>query len=160
MGSYDLYAPAADFDPTKASAADLAKNGFPVMPDDPHQRARYMKVSQSSSQHKINYVEPTLKVNTEKSPWSAHSGRRKRGNGDLRQLVRRSGQGACRAKLQVVAGRLGRAKCGCADRRQMVLLRQLDRHRRRRLGRCVPGGRGMRSLSQRLHHHIEHLSVV
>jgi hypothetical protein len=59
-------APSPNFNPLTATAADLAANGFPSMPDDPKQRARYAKVF-GQIKNKYTYVEPTFRINAEKT---------------------------------------------------------------------------------------------
>jgi hypothetical protein len=60
------FAPSANFNPLTASAADLAANGFPSMPDDPKHRARYAQVF-GQIKNKFTYVEPTFRINADRS---------------------------------------------------------------------------------------------
>ena len=57
--------PTPGFDPTTASAADLQKNGFPNIADNPAHRERFMRLW-NQIKHKYTYIQPTLQVNADK----------------------------------------------------------------------------------------------
>lgn len=59
------FAPPPGFDPTTASADELVKNGFPLVPDDPHHDERFRRVF-GQLKHKFNYVQPTFRVNPDR----------------------------------------------------------------------------------------------
>jgi hypothetical protein len=59
------FRPPADFNPLTASANDLVRHGFPQRPQDSRHLARYQRVF-GQLQNKFTYIEPTLRVNTEK----------------------------------------------------------------------------------------------
>jgi hypothetical protein len=59
------FAPPQGFDPFTASAADLAKSGFPSLPEDAAHLERYKKVF-NQLRGKLNYVQPTFRVNPER----------------------------------------------------------------------------------------------
>jgi hypothetical protein len=65
------FAPKPNFDPLKASPAELAANGFPSMPDDPHHRERYARVW-GRIKHKFHYVAPTLRVEHDQTHGPRH----------------------------------------------------------------------------------------
>jgi len=60
------HAPSPNFNPLTASAADLASNGFPAMPDDPRHRERYARLW-GKIKNKFHYVEPTFQVNRDRT---------------------------------------------------------------------------------------------
>jgi hypothetical protein len=66
-------APSAHFNPLTASSAELVKNGFPAVPDQGEHRDRFVRVY-SLIKNKYHYVEPTFRVNKDRS-----HGRRMRG---------------------------------------------------------------------------------
>jgi Peptidase A4 family len=59
------FAPSKDFNPLKATPAQLVANGFPTMPDDPKLRERYVRVW-NRIKSRFNYVEPTFRVNSDR----------------------------------------------------------------------------------------------
>lgn len=59
------FSPPSGFDPLRATSAELARVGFPAVPDDPRHRARFEKVMRQM-QGKMKYVEPTFRVNKDR----------------------------------------------------------------------------------------------
>ena len=80
------FAPAHNFDPLTATSAELAKNGFPVVPDEPRYRQRFKKVF-TQMKGKFHYVEPTFRVNAEQT----HGPRSKRHANSLETSTNWSG---------------------------------------------------------------------
>jgi hypothetical protein len=58
-------APPPSFDPFTARPEDLKKYGFPAVPDDPQHLERYKRVF-GQIKNKLNYIEPTFRVNTDR----------------------------------------------------------------------------------------------
>jgi hypothetical protein len=67
--------PPKGFDPFSASPAEVEKAGFPPLPTDAHHLERYKRVF-GHLKNKLNYIEPTLRVNSDR-----FHGPRKQGTG-------------------------------------------------------------------------------
>jgi hypothetical protein len=57
--------PPANFNPFTAKASDLAKSGFPSIPEDPRHLERYHRIF-NKLKNRLHYIEPTFRVNAEK----------------------------------------------------------------------------------------------
>jgi len=58
--------PPHGFDPVTATLAHLAQRGFPTRPEDAHHLERYKRIF-SQLKGKFNYIQPTFRVNEEKT---------------------------------------------------------------------------------------------
>ena len=141
--------PPANFNPLTASQADLTRHGFPTRPDDPHHLARYQRVF-GQLKSKFHYVEATLKVNPEKrhGPRSraAQAGSESSTNWSGAVVFAPSGD-----SFKWVEGDWVVPNVDAPTQNQWVLFCKLDRHRRRRISRCLPSWGGVRGLSKRNH---------
>src|SRR5580658_4390034 len=60
------FAPATNFNPLTAGSAELMKNGFPAVPEQGEHRDRFVRVY-SLIRNKYHYVEPTFRVNKDRT---------------------------------------------------------------------------------------------
>jgi len=64
-------APAPNFNPLTASAAELVANGYPAISDEPHHRERFARLY-GKLKHRLHYVEPKFKVNADRKHGPRH----------------------------------------------------------------------------------------